>query len=642
MPSITLPDGTKRVYDQAPTVLEVARDIGPGLARAALVGMVNGALVDASHVLHDDAVLRIITSSDPEGLAVLRHSCAHLMAQAVKQLYPQAQVTIGPVIEDGFYYDYAFHRPFTREDLDAIEQRMKELAAADLPVRRQELDRAQAIALFQDMGEQYKAEIIAELPEDEPLSLYTQGEFTDLCRGPHVPSTGHLRAFKLTRLAAAYWRGDAARASLQRIYGTAWPDKKALKAYLVRLAEAERRDHRKLGRKLDLFHFQQEAPGMAFWHPRGWTLYCLVEQHVRLYMQRRGYQEIRTPALLDRSLWQLSGHWDKFRADMFSTRSEQRHYAIKPMNCPGHVQVFNQGLKSYRDLPVRLAEFGACHRNEPSGALHGLMRARNFVQDDAHIFCTEAQVQAEVAAFIDMLYRIYADFGFTEVGVSLSTRPANRVGDDAVWDKAEQALRQALAEQPFEWTLQEGEGAFYGPKIEFSLQDCLGRIWQCGTMQVDFSMPERLGARYVAEDGSRQAPVMLHRAILGSVERFVGILLEHHAGRMPVWLAPVQAALLPISQRQGEYARGVRNELEAAGLRIITDLRNETINLKIREHTMQAIPYLLIAGAREAAAGALAVRTRQGEDLGTFSIAALIERLHGEQQRKQQFGGLED
>lgn len=634
MPSITLPDGTKRVYDQAPTVLDVARDIGPGLARATLVGMVNGTLVDASHVLHDDAALRIITSSDPEGLTVLRHSCAHLMAQAVKQLYPQAQVTIGPVIEDGFYYDYAFHRPFTPEDLSAIEQRMKELAAADLPVQRQEMERTQAITLFQNMGEQYKARIIADLPQDEPLSLYSQGEFTDLCRGPHVPSTGHLRAFKLTRLAAAYWRGDASQASLQRIYGTAWPDKKALNAYLTRLAEAERRDHRRLGKKLHLFHFQPEAPGMVFWHPRGWTLYCLVEQHVRLYMQQHGYQEIRTPALLDRSLWQLSGHWEKFRADMFSTHSEQRHYAIKPMNCPGHVQVFNQGLKSYRDLPLRLAEFGSCHRNEPSGALHGLMRARNFVQDDAHIFCTEEQVQAEVAAFIDMLYRVYADFGFSEIQVSLSTRPANRVGDDVVWDKAEQALQQALAEQSFEWTLQEGEGAFYGPKIEFSLQDCLGRIWQCGTMQVDFSMPERLGAHYIAEDGSRQVPVMLHRAILGSVERFVGILLEHHAGRMPVWLAPVQAALLPISQKQGDYARGVQDELEAAGLRITTDLRNETINLKIREHTMQGIPYLLIAGAREAAAGTLAVRSRQGEDLGVFPVAALIEKLHEEQDRK--------
>ena len=627
MPTITLPDGTERQYSGMLSVLDVARDIGPGLAKATLAGVVDESLVDASYVLRTDVRLRIVTARDEEGLSILRHSCAHLMAQAIKLLYPEVRFAIGPVIEDGFYYDCAYSRPFTPEDLVAIERRMEDLVAEDLPVSRSQCSRAEGIALFQDLGEDYKVEIVRSLPEAEPLSLYSQGKFIDLCRGPHVPSTGHLRAFKLTRLSAAYWRGDASRASLQRIYGTAWPDKKSLKAYLDRVAEAKRRDHRKLGKALDLFHFQEEAPGMVFWHPHGQTLYSLIEQHVRTAQIDGGYQEVRTPMVVDRTLWERSGHWDKFRADMFTTCSEHREYAIKPMNCPGHVQIFNQGLKSYRDLPLRLAEFGSCHRNEQSGALHGLMRTRHFVQDDAHIFCTEGQLQSEVAAFIDMLYQVYADFGFQTIRVNLSTRPAQRVGGDAVWDKAERALQQALENQGLQWTLQEGEGAFYGPKIEFSLRDCLGRVWQCGTIQMDFSMPERLSASYVAEDGSRRVPVMLHRAILGSLERFIGILLEDCAGKLPPWLAPVQAAVLPITREQGDYAQTVVDSLRQSGFRVVTDLRNETIGLKIREHTLRAVPYLLVVGAREVVAKEVSVRTRKGVDKGTLPLSAFAKLL---------------
>ncbi len=628
MPVITLPDGNSRDYTQALSIMDIARDIGDGLARATLAGEVDGKLVDASFVVSTDASLRIITDRDPEGLELIRHSCAHLMAQAVKQLYPQAQVTIGPVISDGFYYDYAYHRPFTMEDLASIEERMRELVAQDIPVSRSEMSRDDAIDFFRDQGEEFKARIIESIPEGEPLSLYSQGDFTDLCRGPHVPSTGRLRAFKLTKLAAAYWRGDARNERLQRIYGTAWPDQKSLGDWLERLAEAEKRDHRKLAGKLDLFHFQEVSPGMVFWHPRGWTLYSVVKSYIRRLMLRGGYQEVCTPQLVDRSLWERSGHWDKFQDDMFITQSENRSYAIKPMNCPCHVEIFNQGLKSYRDLPLRLAEFGSCHRNELSGALHGLMRARHFTQDDAHIFCTEAQIQSEVATFIDMLYAAYADFGFDEVLVSLSTRPEQRVGEDAVWDKAEEALRQALESREMDWRLQPGEGAFYGPKIEFSLRDCIGRVWQCGTIQVDFSMPAKLGATYVDENSSRQTPVMLHRAILGSLERFIGILLEHFAGSLPGWLSPVQIVVLSITGKQAAYAGQIKAALDSRGLRVLSDLRNETIGLKIREHSMQRVPYLLIVGPREEKEALVAVRSREGDDLGAMSLEQFLSRSH--------------
>lgn len=627
MPIITLPDGSQRHFDQPPTIHEVAAALGAGLAKAALAGKVNGRLFDTSHQLTEDAELTIITARDAEGLEILRHSSAHLLAHAVKQLYPTAQVTIGPVIENGFYYDFAFERPFTPEDLQRIEQRMQELAAQNIPVLRSEMERDAAIAMFRAMGEEYKAQIIADIPPAQTISLYQQDDFTDLCRGPHVPATGALQAFKLMKVAGAYWRGDSRNEMLQRIYGTAWPDQKALKAYLQRLAEAEKRDHRKIGRALDLFHVQEEAPGMAFWHDRGWRVYVEVQNYIREQLRAHAYQEVHTPQIIDRSLWERSGHWEKFRADMFTTASENRDYAVKPMNCPGHIQIFNQGLKSYRDLPLRMAEFGSCHRNEPSGTLHGLMRVRNFVQDDAHIFCTEEQIQSEVSAFIQLLFAVYADFGFEQVELALATRPAQRVGDDQAWDKAEQALQLALEHTGQKWTLKPGEGAFYGPKIEFALRDCLERLWQCGTIQVDFSMPGRLDAHYIADDGSKRVPVMLHRAILGSLERFIGILIEHYAGALPTWLAPVQAAVFSITDHQADYVRRIEKALIQQGFRVIADLRNEKIGLKIREHTLQRVPYLLVVGDREMEAETLAVRTRTGQDLGSMSLDACIALL---------------
>jgi threonyl-tRNA synthetase len=627
MPRITLPDASHRDFDHPVTVGEVAAAIGAGLAKAALAGRVDGILVDTSFLIERDATLAIVTGRDADGLEVIRHSCAHLLAQAVKALFPEAQVTIGPVIEDGFYYDFAYHRPFTPEDLDAISARMLELAQADLSITRAEMPRDAAVDYFRGIGEEYKAEIIAAIPEDQTISLYSQGDFTDLCRGPHVPSTGKIPAFKLTKVAGAYWRGDSANAMLQRIYGTAWQSKKDLDAYLHRIEEAEKRDHRKLGRRLDLFHVQEEAPGMVFWHPRGWTLYTQIEGYMRQMQRAAGYQEIRTPQLVDFSLWQRSGHADKFGADMFSLQIDERAFAIKPMNCPCHVQVYNQGLRSYRDLPLRLAEFGSCHRNEPSGSLHGIMRVRGFTQDDAHIFCTESQIQSEVARFIDFLHRIYADFGFNEVIYRLSTRPAQRVGSDEVWDRAEQALADALNHQGLDWELLPGEGAFYGPKIEFSLKDCIGRVWQLGTIQVDFSMPERLGAQYVAQDDSRQVPVMLHRAVLGSFERFIGILIEQYEGAFPPWLAPEQAVVLNITDNQAGYVREVTEALQNKGFRVTNDLRNEKIGFKIREHTLLKTPYLLIVGDREAQARSVAVRTREGADLGTMTLERFVELL---------------
>ena len=629
MPTITLPDNSQREYDKALTVMQVSESIGPGLAKATLGGMVDDQLVDASYLLDKDSNLRIITERDPEGLEIIRHSCAHLMAQAVKELYPEAQVTIGPVIEDGFFYDYAYEPGFTPEDLVKIEKKMQELTKANLEVTRSVKSRDEATAFFRDMGEEYKAQIIESIPSNEELSLYTQGDFTDLCRGPHVPSTGKIKSFKLMKLAGAYWRGDSNNEMLQRIYGTAWADKKSLKAYLNRLAEAEKRDHRKLAKKQDLFHFQEEAPGMVFWHPRGWAIYKIIEGYISAKMQMHGYQEINTPQVVDQSLWERSGHWDKFRDDMFTTSSESRDYAIKPMNCPCHIQVFNQGLKSYRDLPLRLAEFGSCHRNEASGTLHGLMRARNFTQDDAHIFCTEEQIQTEVSMFIDMLFEVYRDFGFDDVIIKLSTRPEKRVGNDDVWDKSEQALELALNNKDIEWELQPGEGAFYGPKIEFSLKDCIGRVWQCGTIQVDFSMPERLDASYVNEDSTKQVPVMLHRAIVGSMERFIGILIEHYAGAFPVWLSPIQAVVISITEKQSEYAKKVAEILKNQSFRVEVDLRNETIGLKIRDHAMQRVPYQIILGAREQDENIVALRTRDGEDLGAMSLEKLTERLNG-------------
>ena len=627
MPVITLPDGSQRVFEQAISVLDVAREIGPGLFRATLAGEIEGALVDAAHMLDKDTSLRIITDRDVEGLEVIRHSCAHLLAQAVKALFPKAQVTIGPVIEDGFYYDFAYERAFTPEDLERIEEKMAELVRRDLPVTRTVMARDEAIALFRDMGEEYKAQIIEAIPADEALSLYQQGDFIDLCRGPHVPGTGKLKAFKLIKLAGAYWRGDSSNAMLQRIYGTAWPDQKALKHHLQRLEEAKKRDHRKLAKRQDLLHFQEEAPGMVFWHPKGWTLYCLVEDYIRRKITARGYQEINTPQMVDRRLWEKSGHWEKFHADMFTTRSESREYAVKPMNCPGHIQVFNQGLKSYRDLPLRFAEFGSCHRNEASGTLHGLMRVRGFTQDDAHIFCMESQIQSEAAEFIALLLEVYSDFGFDEVLMALSTRPANRVGSDAVWDRAEAALEVAIKNTGMEWTLQPGEGAFYGPKIDFSLKDCIGRIWQCGTLQADFSMPGRLGAHYVDERSEKQAPIMLHRAILGSMERFIGILIEQYAGAFPTWLAPVQAVIASITEKQADYSEKIAAALRNRGFRVDTDLRNETIGLKIREHAIQRVPYQLIIGAREVENNTVAVRTRDGEDLGAMPLSDFAHRL---------------
>jgi threonyl-tRNA synthetase len=627
MPVVTLPDGSKREFDQALTVMEVARSIGSGLAKATLAGKLDGKVVDASTLIDRDVSLQIITAKDEEGVDVIRHSTAHLLAQAVKQLFPEAQVTIGPVIENGFFYDFAYERPFTPEDLSAIEAKMQEFVAKDFAIVRSVSSRDAAAKFFRDQGEHYKAEIIESIPANEDLSLYEQGGFTDLCRGPHVPSTGKLTAFKLMKIAGAYWHGDSNNEMLQRIYGTAWGDKKELQAYLHRLEEAEKRDHRKVGKALDLFHTQEEAPGMVFWHEKGWTIYQQVEQYIRDKLRLKGYGEVRTPQIVDRSLWEKSGHWEKFSAGMFTTHSENRDYAIKPMNCPCHVQIYNQGLKSYRDLPIRLAEFGSCHRNEPSGTLHGLMRVRNFVQDDAHIFCTEAQIQDEVSDFIDLLFEVYKDFGFDDVIIKLSTRPENRVGDDSSWDKAESALELALNNKALAWDLQPGEGAFYGPKIEFSLKDCIGRVWQCGTIQVDFSMPGRLGATYIAEDSSRQVPVMLHRAILGSLERFIGILIEQYAGTFPVWLSPIQMVVLNIADRHAEYATNVLRELEKQGFRAKIDLRNEKIGFKIREHSMQRTPYLIIIGDKELEDQSITVRSQKGEDLGSLAIDDFAQRV---------------
>jgi len=627
MPVITLPDGSQKQFPQAVTVSEVAQSIGAGLAKAALAGQVDGKLVDTSFLIASDASLRIITDKDPEGLEIIRHSTAHLLAQAVKQLFPTAQVTIGPVIEDGFFYDFAFARSFTPDDLAQIEQRMHELVQQDLPVSRSTMGRDEAIKFFRNLGEEYKAKIIADIPATETLSLYQQGDFVDLCRGPHAPSTGRLKVFKLTKLAGAYWRGDAKNEMLQRIYGTAWASKKDLDNYLLRIEEAEKRDHRKIAKVLDLFHLQEEAPGMVFWHPNGWIIYQVIEQYIRQRLNENDYQEIRTPQVLDRILWEKSGHWDKFGNEMFFTSSESHDFAIKPMSCPCHVQVFNQGLKSYRDLPLRLAEFGACHRNEPSGSMHGLMRVRSFVQDDGHIFCTEEQIQSEVMAFFDMFFSVYADFGFSEIKLRLATRPEQRLGSEANWDKAEQALAQAMDAKGLKWELAAGEGAFYGPKIEFHLSDCMGRVWQCGTLQVDFAMPERLGASYVAEDSSRRIPVMLHRAILGTFERFMGIYLEHCAGLLPVWLAPTQVMVMNITDRQADYVEEITKTLQKLGFRAKSDLRNEKIGYKIREHTLQKIPYQLVIGDREVETKTLAVRTRSGKDLGSMSLSAFGDYL---------------
>ncbi len=625
MPQISLPDGSVRDYHNPVTAAEVARDIGAGLGLAAIAATVNGELTDTSTLLEEDCELCIITARDEAGLEVIRHSAAHLLAQAVKQLFPEVQVTIGPVIDDGFYYDFSYPPGFSENDLAAIEQRMSQIAKADYRIQRTVMEREDAIRYFRDQGELYKAEIIESIPDDEPLSLYSQDDFTDLCRGPHVPGTGHLKAFKLMKVAGAYWRGDSGNETLQRIYGTAWPDKKQLKAYLTQLEEAERRDHRKLGKQLDLFHMQEEAPGMVFWHPRGWTLYQTLQQYMRAEQRKRNYQEINTPAVVDYSLWERSGHADKFGDDMFSVQSEGRNFALKPMNCPCHVQVFNQGLKSYRDLPLRLAEFGSCHRNELSGALHGLMRVRAFVQDDGHIFCTEDQVQGEVSEFIDFLHHVYHTFGFTEIIYKLSTRPENRVGSDEDWDKAEAALAEALDSKALDWELNPGEGAFYGPKIEFSLKDSIGRVWQCGTMQVDFAMPGRLEAEYVAQDGSRKTPVMLHRALIGAFERFIGILIEHWEGKFPVWFAPLQAVIMNITDKQADYVRKIQKTMEKQGFRVESDLRNEKIGFKIRAHTIQRVPYLLVAGDREVETKTITVRTQGGENLGSMSIEQFVQ-----------------
>ena len=629
MPNISLPDGFVRHYDNPLTIADVAMDIGPGLAKAALAGKIGDQVVDTSTLLEDDCSLEIITAKDEDGLEVIRHSTAHLLAQAVKQLFPEAQVTIGPVIDNGFYYDFAYEPGFSEEDLSAIEKRMGELAKADYSVERSVMKRDEAVEFFRNLGEIYKAEIIESIPGNEELSLYGQNDFTDLCRGPHVPGTGHLKAFKLMKLAGAYWRGDSNNEMLQRIYGTAWADKKQLKEYLLQLEEAEKRDHRKLGKQLNLFHMQEEAPGMVFWHPKGWALYQVLQKYMRDEQLKRNYREINTPEVVDFSLWERSGHADKFGDDMFSVESEGRNFALKPMNCPCHVQVFNQGLKSYRDLPLRFAEFGSCHRNELSGALHGLMRVRGFVQDDGHIFCTEEQIQVEVSDFIDFLHHVYHTMGFDEVIYKLSTRPDNRVGSDEDWDKAEAALAQALDSKNLEWGVLPGEGAFYGPKIEFSLKDSIGRIWQCGTMQVDFSMPGRLDAQYIAEDGSKQVPVMLHRALLGSIERFIGILIENWEGKFPVWLAPVQAVVMNITDKHAEYVEAVVKTLKKQGFRVESDLRNEKIGFKIREHTLQRIPYLLVAGDREVESGAVAVRVQDGTDLGTLSLDQFVKDCMG-------------
>lgn len=630
MPNIKLPDGSVKFFEHPLTIHSVAESISPSLAKAALAGRVDGRLVDLSYLLTKDCALVIITEKDPESLEIIRHSTAHLLAQAVKILFPSAQVTIGPVIEDGFYYDFAFERAFTPEDLERIEAKMQELAKANYPVSRRELPRDEAIRYFRDLGEEYKAKIIEDIPANETLSLYRQGDFEDLCRGPHVPSTGRLKAFKLTKLAGAYWRGDARNEMLQRVYGTAWADKKSLDDYLFRIEEAEKRDHRKLGKALDLFHFQEIAPGMVFWHAKGWTVYQILEQYMRGRLQEFGYQEIKTPQLVDKVLWENSGHWDNFRDNMFITETENRLYAVKPMSCPCHIQVYNYGLKSYRDLPLRMAEFGNCHRCEPSGSLHGLMRVRNFVQDDGHIFCTEDQIQSEVSMLLELVESVYADFGFPDIIYRLALRPEKRVGSDATWDKAEKALKQAMQDKKIKWTDAPGEGAFYGPKIECSLADSIGRIWQCGTIQVDFSMPERLGAQFIAEDGSRQVPVMIHRAILGTFERFMGILIEHYAGNLPLWLTPTQVAVLTISEKQNEYASKISQILQNKGIRANFDLRNEKIGFKIREHTLQKVPYLLIIGDKEVEQNQVTLRSREGKDLGAMSIDTVFDKLQKE------------
>ncbi|MBT9567693.1 MAG: threonine--tRNA ligase [Thiobacillus sp.] len=630
MVNVTLPDGSVRQFDAPVTVAQVASSIGAGLAKAALAGRVDGKLVDTSHVIDADAQLSIVTDKDADGLDMIRHSTAHLLAYAVKSLFPDAQVTIGPVIEDGFYYDFAYKRPFTPEDLAAIEKKMAELAKQDIPVARSVMPRDKAVDFFRDMGEVYKAEIIASIPSNEDISLYREGDFIDLCRGPHVPSTGKLKHFKLMKLAGAYWRGDSKNEMLQRVYGTAWAKKEDLEAYLHRLEEAEKRDHRRLSKQLDLLHMQEEAPGMVFWHPKGWIVWQQIEQYMRQKFVEYGYQEVRTPAVMDRSMWEKSGHWENYHENMFTTSSENRDYAVKPMNCPGHVQIFNSGLHSYRDLPMRLAEFGSCHRNEPSGALHGIMRVRGFTQDDAHIFCTEDQVEQEVADFIVMLEKCYADFGFTDVLVKLSTRPEKRVGSDESWDKAEAALAAALDRNKLVYDLQPGEGAFYGPKVEFTLKDSIGRLWQCGTIQLDFNLPTRLGAEFVDEDNSRKTPVMLHRAILGSMERFIGILIEHHAGNFPLWLAPVQVMVMNISERQTEYAQKVTQALRDSGIRAISDLSNNKITYKIREHSLQKLPYQVVVGDKEVETEVVAVRARGNQDLGQMPLEALVARLKDE------------
>ncbi|HEY2970687.1 MAG TPA: threonine--tRNA ligase [Casimicrobiaceae bacterium] len=630
MINIRLPDGSVRPFEAPISVAQVAAAIGPGLAKAALAGKVDGKLVDTSFVVDRDAELTIVTDKDPEGLEVLRHSTAHLLAYAVKELFPDAQVTIGPVIEDGFYYDFSYKRPFTPEDLAAIEKKMAELAKADEPVVRKLMARDDAVRYFESIGEHYKAEIIASIPAGDEISLYSEGKFTDLCRGPHVPSTGKLKIFKLTKLAGAYWRGDSRNEMLQRIYGTAWAKKEDLDLYLHRLEEAEKRDHRKLGRQLDLFHLQDEAPGMVFWHPKGWTLWQQIEQYMRRVYLDNGYQEVRGPMILDRSLWERSGHWENYKEHMFTTESEKRDFAIKPMNCPGHVQIFNSDLRSYRDLPLRYGEFGFCHRNEASGALHGLMRVRAFVQDDGHIFCTPDQIESEVTAFNRLALSVYKDFGFEDIAIRLSLRPQKRIGSDEVWNRAEAGLRAALKACGVAWTELPGDGAFYGPKIDYDLRDSLGRSWQCGTMQVDFSMPERLGAEYVAEDNTRKVPVMLHRAIVGSLERFIGILIENCAGALPLWLSPIQVVVLTITDRQAGYAREVADALRGAGYRAVSDLRNEKINYKIREHSLQKLPYQLILGDKEMQARQVAVRTRAGEDLGAMPLEAFVTRLQTE------------
>jgi threonyl-tRNA synthetase len=628
MPVITLPDGSQKQFEQAVSVMDVAADIGPGLAKATLAGEVDGRVVDASHCIDGDASLRIITARDEEGLEIIRHSTAHLLAQAVKRLFPEAQVTIGPVIEDGFYYDFAYEPGFTPEDIDRIASEMRRIVKDGLPVSREVMERGPAIQFFRQDGEEYKAEIIEDLPEDEELSMYRQGEFIDLCRGPHVPNTSHLGHFKLTKLAGAYWRGDSRNEMLQRIYGTAWPSKKELKTYLHRLEEAEKRDHRRLGRQLDLFHFQEEAPGMVFWHPKGWSIYTEVQDYMRVRLRAAGYGEVNTPEMADISLWERSGHAEKYIENMFLTESENRQYAVKPMNCPCHVQIYNADLHSYRDLPIRMAEFGSCHRNEASGALHGLMRVRAFTQDDAHIFCTPEQVQEEASRFIELLYSVYRDFGFDDVMVELSTRPEQRIGAEELWDRAEAALEAALEQAGMDWKLNPGDGAFYGPKIDFSLRDTIGRVWQCGTLQLDFNMPERLGATYIAEDSSKRTPVMLHRAILGSLERFIGILIENYGGKLPTWLAPVQAVVMNITERQEAWCREVAESLENRGFRVDMDLRNEKIGYKIRQHTLARVPYLLVVGDREVEDGAVAVRTREGEDRGAMALGDFATLLH--------------